>query len=1062
MPLLLELTLSGSVLALLLLGLRYLALPKMPSTVYYYAWLLVLLRLALPLPGLIPADGVTQAPAAPVYSETWNDGFEVHTPDDFPQSNRPAIRPAAADEEISPVEREETPDAPAAAPKTTTALNINWRAPALWFGVWSFGTVLSLGLTVLSYLRFTARLRRDLHAPNRFQRKIYAAIPGRKPKLYCSAAVRTPLMYGVLSPRVVLPERDCDEEMLLNILRHELTHYRRYDTLYKWVAVVILSAHWFNPLSWLIRRELDRACELSCDELLLRSMSRDEKQSYGNTLLSMAASSALPAGVVATTFATEKRNLKERLVQIMKYKKSGTRTLAAMLALVLLALCALAAGPAAKAAAAETSAAPAESGTVRVTNVDELLAAIAPNTVIELAEGEYDLSTASNYAEDTHSSYYSWNGVYSADGQTEAELVIQGVDGLTLRGAGMGETVIAAVPRYANVIHFINCRDLTVAELTAGHTREPGFCNGGVLDLEGCDAVTVDACGLYGCGTIGVQAQNCAGLTVKNADIYECSYGAVYVRQCRNVAVSGCDIHNHGTRDGQGEAMHLFSADYSEGFTVDHCSIHNNRVQDLLNISYTKNAVFLSNEVTSNNFATSVFTFQQYGATVDGCVFDYNGTVRNWVQSSGVYANDVTGKLLNSSDFAAMTKQDLDPKVAVTPMPVAAAADVRPGSSVSVTTVDELLSAIGPDRTIVLEGELFDLSTASNYGSVGGEYYFWNQSYDGPELVIQNVSGLTITAADTASGATTLAAIPRYANVLSFRNCENLFLGGFTAGHTKEPGSCSGGVLDFQGCSQVMVEKMRLYGCGILGIQTSNCATMSVLRTEIYECSQGAANFFQTDGIVFEDCDIHDVPSPALVFNDCGDKTWNGEPISGLGGVYDVDAAGALISTGRNEINEDIPRVGRIDELVNPFANEPTHTYHAGTPQAEFAAAVQQAFVDGDWESLADKICYPLPVFTPEYTYHMWTREEFMSSVGNENFMRNAFNDEYRARIGAADLSEFGDCAFGETTCGHLIAFSCFGDEVSEDNLFVTAISLSTPFYPGQAYAEAVPPTPQP
>ena len=44
MTTLLTLTLSGSTLTLLLLALRYLLLKRMPSTVYYYAWLLVLLR----------------------------------------------------------------------------------------------------------------------------------------------------------------------------------------------------------------------------------------------------------------------------------------------------------------------------------------------------------------------------------------------------------------------------------------------------------------------------------------------------------------------------------------------------------------------------------------------------------------------------------------------------------------------------------------------------------------------------------------------------------------------------------------------------------------------------------------------------------------------------------------------------------------------------------------------------------------------------------------------------------------------------------------------------------
>ena len=151
---------------------------------------------------------------------------------------------------------------------------------------------------------------------------------------------------------------------------------------------------------------------------------------------------------------------------------------------------------------------------VRVSNVDELLEAIAPDTVIEIASGEYDLSTASNYGSDTHSAYYSWNGVWSEEGQTNAELVIGNVDGLTLRGEGLGKTVISAVPRYANVIKFIGCRNLTVSNLTAGHTEEPGQCAGGVLRLESCSDVSVNGCGLFGCGTIGVDAVKTFGLAI--------------------------------------------------------------------------------------------------------------------------------------------------------------------------------------------------------------------------------------------------------------------------------------------------------------------------------------------------------------------------------------------------------------------------------------------------------------------------------------------------------------------------------------------------------------------
>jgi len=1067
MKLLLLLTLGGSVPALLLLALRYFVLRRMPSTVYYYAWLLVLLRFALPLPGLIPTAAETAAPAPAAYSAAPAEEHGGQAPEFFLPNAAPDGAPVVPAEAQLPAQAAERAEArePAASPKRAVA--ISWRSPGLWLSVWGIGTALSLGLTAAAYLRFTVRLRRELRRPDRFACALYASIPGRKPALYRSAAVRTPLTFGVFSPAIVLPEHACDEETLLNVFRHELMHYRRLDTLYKWVAAAILSAHWFNPLSWVVRRELNRACELSCDEMLLRSMSGEERRSYGNALLSMAAMSALPAGVVATTFATEKRNLKERLVQIMNYKKSGARLLASLLALALLTGCSVAAGP--KAQSGES--APAlEDGAVRVTNVDEFLAAIAPNATIVLEAGEYDLSAASDYGGESSNPCYTWRTVGGDGDEPNAELAIQNVDGLTIRGAGMDQTTIAAVPRYANVLRFVGCRNLSVSGLTAGHTAEPGFCSGGVLRLENCTDVNIDACGLYGCGTIGVDAADTNGLSVTGCSIYECSFHAVSAHQCRSVRVEDCEIYRHGTREGQGSGISLFTAAYS-----DHVVIHNNRVHDnaaqfLLQLNYTKDAVFLSNEVHDNRFDSGVFQFEQYGATVDGCEFRDNGT-RSWVQSAGVYANDVTGKLLDAADFESMTLREIDPDTAVTPAPVSAAADVRPGGSILVRTVDEFLAAIGPDRSILLEGELFDLSTASNYGSVGGEYYYWQDSHDGPALVIHDLSGLSIGTSHADRTATTLAAIPRYADVLSFRDCDRIQLTDFTAGHTKEPGSCSGGVLNFQNCSEVTLQNMGLYGCGILGIQAANCSSLSVLQTEIYECSQGAGNFFQTDGIRFVDCDVHDVPSPAFQFRECGDKTWNDAPLTGLDDMYDVDDSGALVKA-ELFYEEGLEYRGAVEDLANPFAAEPSYRREAGTPEANFAASVQQAIIDEDWEALTDRIAFPLQFFTDGGSFVIHDRKEYLDMVQNGYFTNEVFNESFRfrQRIADADPSVFGSCVFGKTCLDHLIAFVFFGDQISEEHLYIRAISVLTPLWPGSdpaagAAADAqtdVPPTPQP
>ena len=902
----LVLTISGSVLGLLLMCLRYTVLRKMPSTVYYYAWLLVLLRFALPLPGLVPttegtADAVPAASAPAVYYEM-DAQDKAQDVSEFKYNNVTKTASTEAAESHISLNATETQEMTISETAPKASLSIDWRSPKLWLSIWALGAIVSFAVTVFSYFKFTFGLKRDLMEPDGFTKSVYASIPGRKPALYFSDSTRTPMMLGVFKPKIVLPYREYDEELLNNILRHELTHYRRFDALYKWASVAVLSVHWFNPIAWFIRRELNRACEMSCDEMLLRSMDRNEKQSYGDSLLIMAASTALPSAVVATSFATEKRNLKERLVQIMNYKKSGTRVLAAVLTVALLTGCGVAAGPVyAKAGEAQAAAPNVGGNTVKVKTVDEFLAAIAPNTVIELAEGVYDLSKAKNYAKESGSDYYSWNRDFG-DGKDSAELVIHDVEGLTIRGAGIDKTTVAAVPRYARVFNFRACKKLTVSNLTAGHTKEPGECTGCVLLMENCTDANVDSCGLFGCGTVGVSGLDCEKLNVTNCDIYECSVGAISTSLCKDVLVSGCNIHDNGTKEVDRNAYRLFEIDECMGFTVYNCKIHDNKAEGLLYTLGSQNVFFISNEVTKNTLKECVFYFEQYDAKVDGCHFEGN-YIKGWYKEGAkIKATGLDGKQLDAAEFVAMKLRDVKPesiapKATPTPAPTKKAKKVVPGSGINVKTVDEFLSAIGSDRTIVLDGTDFNLTTAKDYGGKGTEFYYWTETHDGPELVIRNVKNLTITAKNPDPAATTFEALPRYADVLSFVDCENVTVEGFTAGHTKGNGGCSGGVLDFYRCRNIKVENMRLYGCGNEGIEAEKCSDIDIINTEIFKCGQGAGFFTETNGIHFTNCKIHDAKSPTILFyNPCDNRTWNGELLDPMKWCFDVKNDGTIVA----------------------------------------------------------------------------------------------------------------------------------------------------------------------
>ena len=581
--------------------------------------------------------------------------------------------------------------------------------------------------------------------------------------------------------------------------------------------------------------------------------------------------------------------------------------LAALLAVLLLAGCGAAASaqptpetaptPAAAEQTPEASAAPAEpeETVVEVSTVDELLAAIAPHTTIVLTNGVFDLTTASDYGGVSRSDYYDWiDLMVGDDGSTECELVIRDVEGLTIRGAGMGYTDLCTRPRYANVLRFYNCRELTLADLTVGHTVEPGACSGGVLYLENCERTAVERCGLYGCGAVAVWGYDCAGLYVGDSELYDCSVSAADLRDCRDVLVQNCLVHDNGKNGGDFTAFSLFNFYGCEDVTVIGCAVRDNEAQNLLWNEYSKRVRFVSDTVMKNRFENVVFAILHYAPAVDGCAFADNECPAGWFDEKGLPVLDLAGGVLDGAALEAMRYRE----IGLDELPAASDApeQLPAGGEVRVASVDEFLAALGSDRTIILaEGE-YDLSTASDYGGAGGVYYTWRPVYDGWELLIRGVSALTIRAEGEDAADTVLQAVPRYANVLAFVECERLSLSGFTAGHTVEPGFCSGGVVNLADCHDVSLDACRLYGCGTLGVYAWRCTGFRADECEIYDCSYGGVEMNECDGIAFSDCDIHDVPSPALSFWSCGDRTWNGGPI-----VYpscDVDENGALVDAG--------------------------------------------------------------------------------------------------------------------------------------------------------------------
>ena len=308
---LVQLSLAGSLLGLTVWAAVRLLETRLSKAGACAFWLLVLLRLLLPL-GL-PGDPPPILPEIPVPA---------------PLAEQ-ALSPAISGE-----------------PSAGTEAGPDWAALLPW--VWGAGALLTLTIPLLSYLRFLGKVRRDWLPPEPGDQAVLDGLcPRHAPDLWCCPGLPSPMLVGLFRPTILLPEVSYEgrEETLSHILRHELAHYRRWDILTKWLSALARALHWFNPLVWLLCRELDRACELACDQQAVRGMTAPERKAYSYTLLTLATEHPRTPRLT-TALAQDKKAVKERLLSVLGHKPLTRRAILLTLALLLAATAwALALGP---------------------------------------------------------------------------------------------------------------------------------------------------------------------------------------------------------------------------------------------------------------------------------------------------------------------------------------------------------------------------------------------------------------------------------------------------------------------------------------------------------------------------------------------------------------------------------------------------------------------------------------------------------------------------------------------------------------------------------------------
>lgn len=295
---LLSLTLSGSVLIGVLLAIRPLLRRRLGHSGQYYLWLVPLARLLLPVfPAIRLPEGVSQA-----LPEAISDG---------------ALWLRAPDMALAGPDRQ------------AAGVDLLSMLPELLVLLWGTVAVALALRAIWRYVRCIRALERESRPAGERAQAVYedaCRMMGvtRPPRLLVCPGLRSPMQAGLIRPMVLLPDENSGEEVLRAALLHELTHYRRLDLCCKWLAEVAVCVHWFNPLVYILRRELSRECELSCDESVLGRLDESGRRVYGASLLALARPVSGPTkNNMTLAMSRDGEQLKERLYAIMKFESKG-------------------------------------------------------------------------------------------------------------------------------------------------------------------------------------------------------------------------------------------------------------------------------------------------------------------------------------------------------------------------------------------------------------------------------------------------------------------------------------------------------------------------------------------------------------------------------------------------------------------------------------------------------------------------------------------------------------------------------------------------------------------
>ena len=314
MKILLSLSVSGALLLLLILGLKPLYKNRFSKRWQYYIWIVVALRFLLPF-----------TPDNAIVGSLFEKFDTVAITNEIPTSPNILVPADTGNNNAEPIQTNREINA--------AAMREPFNKYVCLFFIWSALALVLFVRKVTVYQGFIQYIKAgnkevsDIKILNLLSDCEEKLNIKTRVELSCNPLIASPMLIGFFRPRIILPVGEWEDKELSYIFVHELIHYKQRDMFYKWLIQIVVCVHWFNPFVYLLEKEVNKSCELSCDEKVISVLDDTARREYGDTLISFLKSNNLYKSSLASVTLTEgAEQLKERLGAIMNFK-SKTKTI---------------------------------------------------------------------------------------------------------------------------------------------------------------------------------------------------------------------------------------------------------------------------------------------------------------------------------------------------------------------------------------------------------------------------------------------------------------------------------------------------------------------------------------------------------------------------------------------------------------------------------------------------------------------------------------------------------------------------------------------------------------